>query len=159
MPGFLLAKKVYETYQKNPEVNCLILLNHGIFTFSNSAKESYDLMIKNVTIAESAIKKMKSKKIKQVRPTMNTLHPSDIAPILRGLLTDDNKDDTFIINFRLNKDIKYFMNGVGVKKYSHRGTVTPDHVIRIKPYPLVIDITPKMPQKFYRKSISRSKKI
>ena len=158
MPGFLLAKKVYETYQKNPEVNCLILLNHGIFTFSNSAKESYDLMIKNVTIAESAIKKMKSKKIKQVRPTMNTLHPSDIAPILRGLLTDDNKDDTFIINFRLNKDIKYFMNGVGVKKYSHRGTVTPDHVIRIKPYPLVIDITPKDDLKSFTEKASREVK-
>ena len=102
MPGFLLAKKVYETYQINTDVNCLILLHHGIFTFSNSAKESYDLMIKNVTIAESAIKKMKSKKIRQVSPATNTLRPSDIAPILRGLLTVDNKDETFIINFRLN---------------------------------------------------------
>ena len=143
MPGFSLAKKVYEIYQKNPDLNCLILMNHGIFTFSDSAKESYDIMIKNVSLAESAIKKMKSKKIKQVRPITNTLSPSDIAPILRGLLTDDDKDDTFIVNFRLNKDIKYFMNGVNVKKYSYRGTVTPDHVIRIKPYPLVIDLTQK----------------
>ena len=31
MPGFLLAKKVYETYQKNPEVNCLILLNQDLY--------------------------------------------------------------------------------------------------------------------------------
>ena len=143
MPGFLLAKKVYETYQKNPNVNCLILLNHGIFTFSNSAKESYDLMIKNVTIAESAIRKMKNKKLRQIKSFKNILKPADIAPILRGLLTDNKKDESFVINYRINKDIKYFMNGVDVKKYSQCGTVTPDHVIRIKPFPLIIDIDSK----------------
>ena len=137
MPGFLLAKKVFEIYQNNPEVNCLILLNHGIFTFSNSAKESYDLMIRNVTLAESAIKKMKSKKLKQIKISKCKLSPYEIAPVLKGLLTE--KDNSFIINYRLNKDIKYFMNGVNVNKYSHLGTVTPDHVIRIKPYPLIID--------------------
>jgi len=66
MPGFLLARKVFETYKKNPNLNCLILLNHGIFTFSDNAKEAYDLMIKNVSRAESAIKKMKTKKIRQI---------------------------------------------------------------------------------------------
>ena len=139
MPGFLLAKKVFEIYQNNPEVNCLILLNHGIFTFSNSAKESYDLMIRNVTLAESAIKKMRSKKLKQIKISKCKLSPYEIAPVLKGLLTE--KDNSFIINYRLNKDIKYFMNGVNVNKYSHLGTVTPDHVIRIKPYPLIIDPT------------------
>ena len=82
MPGFLLAKKVFEIYQKNPEVNCLILLNHGIFTFSDSGKEAYDLMIKNVTLAELAIKKMKSKKIKQIKLSKARLNPSEIAPVL-----------------------------------------------------------------------------
>ena len=139
MPGFLLAKKVFEIYQKNPEVNCLILLNHGIFTFSNSGKEAYDLMIKNVTLAELAIKKMKNKKIKQIKLSKTRLNPSEIAPVLRGLLTE--KDNSFIINYRVNKDIKYFMNGVDVNKYSHLGTVTPDHVIRIKPYPLIVELT------------------
>ena len=139
MPGFLLAKKVLEIYQKDPEVNCLILLNHGIFTFSDSGKEAYDLMIKNVTLAELAIKKMKSNKIKQIKLSKNILNPSEIAPVLRGLLTD--KDNSFIVNYRTNKDIQYFMNGVDVKKYSHLGTVTPDHVIRIKPYPLIIELT------------------
>ena len=108
MPGFLLAKKVYETYQKDPDVNCLILLNHGIFTFSDSAKESYDLMIRNVTIAESAIRRMKNKKIKQVKSFNNLLKPADIAPVLRGLLIDNKKDDSFVINYRVNRDIEYF---------------------------------------------------
>ncbi len=62
MPGYGLAKKINEVYSKNPNINCLILLNHGIFTFANDAKESYDLMIKYVSDAEKAIKKLKKKK-------------------------------------------------------------------------------------------------
>ena len=64
MPGFKLAKKVNEIYSKNPNINCLILMNHGIFTFGNDAKETYDLMIKYVSQAERAVKKIKSKKNK-----------------------------------------------------------------------------------------------
>ena len=67
MPGFMLAKKINEVYSKNPNINCLILMNHGIFTFANDCKEAYDLMIKYVSKAERAIKKLKSKKIKQIK--------------------------------------------------------------------------------------------
>ena len=62
MPGFGLAQKINEVYSKNPNIDCLILLNHGIFTFDNDAKKSYDLMIKYVSIAERAVKRLKEKK-------------------------------------------------------------------------------------------------
>jgi len=67
MPGFMLAKKINEIYSKNPNINCLILMNHGIFTFADKAKEAYDLMIKYVSQAERAVKKLKVKKIKQIK--------------------------------------------------------------------------------------------
>ena len=38
----------------------LILLNHGIFTFGDTAKESYDRMIKYVNIAEKELSKYKN---------------------------------------------------------------------------------------------------
>ncbi len=140
MPGFGLAKKINEIYSKNPSINCLILLNHGIFTFADNAKEAYSLMIKYVSQAEKAIKKLKSKKIQQIKNYPLKFNPEEIAPILRGLLSED-KDQKFIINYRLNKKLKYFINGKNVKTYSSKGTATPDHVIRVKPFPLVI--TPK----------------
>ena len=40
MPGFMLAKKINEVYSKNPNIDCLILMNHGIFTFAYDAKEA-----------------------------------------------------------------------------------------------------------------------
>ena len=140
MPGFGLAQKINEVYKKNPNINCLILLNHGIFTFDNEAKKSYDLMIKYVSIAEKTIRKLKRKKIKQIANYNTKFKPHEIAPILRGLLSE-NHNQKFILNYRSNKNLNYFINGKDVKRYSSIGTATPDHVIRVKPFPLVI--TPK----------------
>jgi len=140
MPGFMLAKKINEIYSKNPNINCLILMNHGIFTFADDAKESYDLMIKYVSQAERAIKKLKVKKIKQIKNFSTKFSPHEIAPVIRGLLSN-TKDQKFVVNYRLNKHLKYFMNGKNVRSYSSKGTATPDHVIRVKPFPLII--TPK----------------
>ena len=137
MPGFGLAQKINEVYSKNPNINCLILLNHGIFTFDNDAKKSYDLMIKYVSIAERTIKTLKRKKIKQIKNFNTKFKPHEIAPILRGLLSE-NKDQKYIINYRSNKTLNYFINGKEVERYSSIGTATPDHVIRVKPFPLVI---------------------
>jgi rhamnose utilization protein RhaD (predicted bifunctional aldolase and dehydrogenase)/NAD(P)-dependent dehydrogenase (short-subunit alcohol dehydrogenase family) len=140
MPGFGLAKKIHEIYSKNPKINCLILLNHGIFTFANDAKEAYSLMIKYVSQAEKAIKKLKIRKIKQIKNYPTKFTVSEAAPIIRGLLSE-RKDQKFILNYRINKNLKYFINGKNIKIYSNKGTATPDHVIRVKPFPLII--TPK----------------
>ena len=140
MPGFGLAKKINDVYTKNPDINCLILMNHGIFTFAESAKEAYSLMIKYVSQAEKATKKLKVKKIEQIKKYSTKFTVSDVAPIIRGLLAE-NKDQKFIVNYRLNKDLEYFINGKNIRTYSTKGTATPDHVIRVKPFPLII--TPK----------------
>jgi len=137
MPGFMLAKKINEIYSKNPKINGLILMNHGIFTFADNCKEAYDLMIKYVSRAERAVKKLKSRKIKQIKKFNTKFNPHEIAPIIRGLLSED-KDEKFVINYRLNNHLKYFINGKNVRSYSSKGTATPDHVIRVKPFPLII---------------------
>tara|TARA_B110000967_G_C18895665_1_gene570448 strand:+ start:1369 stop:3402 length:2034 start_codon:yes stop_codon:yes gene_type:complete len=140
MPGFGLAKKINEVYSMNPNIDCLILMNHGIFTFANNAKEAYSLMIKYVSKAEKAVKKLKVKKIKQINNFSTRFDVGEVAPILRGLLSEQ-KDQKFIVNYRINNKLKYFINGQNIKSYSSKGTATPDHVIRVKPFPLII--TPK----------------
>src|SRR6516165_1626195 len=57
IPGFALAKSVAEVFDKNPDVQGLVLLQHGIFTFGDSAKQSYDRMIEMVTLAEERLSK------------------------------------------------------------------------------------------------------
>ena len=145
MPGFMLAKKINEIYSKNPNINCLILMNHGIFTFADDCKEAYNLMIKYVSKAERAIKKLKSKKIKQIKKFTTKFNVHEIAPIIRGLLSE-NKDQKFVVNYRLNKHLKYFINGKNVRSYSSKGTATPDHVIRVKTFSFNNNTEGKIPQ-------------
>ena len=138
MPGFELAKKVHEIYIKYPNIECLILLNHGIFTFNNNPKKSYSLMIKYVSIAEMALKKFKRKKNEQVKKNIFTFKPHEIAPILRGLLSEKNKESKFIVNYRSSSNLNYFLNDKNIKRISSFKMATPDHVIRIKPFPLIL---------------------
>src|ERR1019366_4406711 len=56
-PGFGLAKKAAEVFEKNPQVEGLILDKHGIFTFGADAREAYERMIAFVTLAENRLKK------------------------------------------------------------------------------------------------------
>ncbi|RPH00746.1 bifunctional aldolase/short-chain dehydrogenase, partial [bacterium TMED221] len=61
MPGFILAKKIAELTKKVDwgELRGMILLNHGVFSFGDDAKTSYDRMIKIVSKGEDFLKNKK----------------------------------------------------------------------------------------------------
>src|SRR5262245_38808468 len=67
MPGFALAKKAAEVFEKNPVVEGLILDKHGIFTFGDDAREAYERMIEFVTLAEDRLRKKGNVKFASVR--------------------------------------------------------------------------------------------
>ena len=139
MPGFNLSKKAIEIYEKNPKVEGLILLNHGIFTFGDTAKQSYQRMIKFISIAEKSLKN-KSKKIKKDNYIEKKIEPSYIANLLRKYLSIPKEDDfeKKIISFTKLS----FTNNLFSKKIINKinAPVTPDHVIRIKSKPLFLDL-------------------
>ena len=56
MPGFALSKAAADAYDSTPGVKGLILDKHGIFTFAETARESYELMIEMVSRAEARIR-------------------------------------------------------------------------------------------------------
>src|SRR6201747_1355763 len=55
IPGFALAKSVADVFDKNPGVEGLVLLQHGIFTVGDSAEQAYGRMIEFVTLAEGRL--------------------------------------------------------------------------------------------------------
>ena len=52
MPGFPLAKAVADAFERQPDCVGIVLLHHGIFTFGDTAKQSYERMIALVSAAE-----------------------------------------------------------------------------------------------------------
>ena len=137
MPGFLLARKVSQLYKFNPQVQGMILYRHGIFSYGATAKESYDRMIKLVSLAENYLKSEKIKKIKKISIKKIRFKSSDIAPLVRGAISQ-NKN--YILNFRTSRSLLSVINSLDAKKILSRGVVTPDHVIRTKPKYLVVNI-------------------
>ena len=135
MPGFQLAKLSYEIYNEDKDVEGMLLLNHGIFTFGESAKQSYDRMIKYVTIAENYIKKNKKKY--SIIKFNNLKTSNDISVLCRKIFNqiDNNK---WIIKLNSSNEDKEFTLRKDINILFNKGPVTPDHVIRIKSQPLII---------------------
>ena len=137
MPGFILAKKVSEIYKYNPRLKGLILYKHGIFTFGETGEESYNRMISLVSKAERFLKSESLRKLKSIPISKRHVKPEAISPIIRGLVSSKYN---YIVNFRTGKDILEVINSQNAKKILSKGVVTPDHVLRIKPKILVVNI-------------------
>jgi rhamnose utilization protein RhaD (predicted bifunctional aldolase and dehydrogenase)/NAD(P)-dependent dehydrogenase (short-subunit alcohol dehydrogenase family) len=142
IPGFALAKSVAEVFDKNPKVDGLVLLQHGIFTVGDNAKQAYERMIEFVTMAEERL----SKDRKPLAPAdlpKNLARLSEIAPILRGAVAIERNAmagtvKRQILCFRTSPAILAYVNGAELARYSQQGVVTPDHTIRTKNWPLIV---------------------
>src|SRR4029079_9953422 len=83
IPGFALAKSVADVFDKNPNVEGLVLLQHGIFTVGDSAEQAYSRMIEFVTMAEERLTRQRKSLAQAALPAKLASVP-EIAPILRG---------------------------------------------------------------------------
>ena len=111
MPGFQLAKKAAEVFEKNTKVKGLILLNHGIFTFAEEAKESYVRMIKYISLAERELsKKSKSNTFKHYKE--KKISVSDVSNIIRQQVSkiSSRKIDRKIVTFQNPKFMSEFFS-------------------------------------------------
>ncbi len=141
MPGFDLAKAAAEAYEKNPKVKGLVLINHGLFTFAESAKTSYDYHIDAVTQAESYISQHTRKKltIRQTPPKQAKEILNSIAPILRGLYFEKSQMNWLVHHRECDKALQ-FASSQECLEWTQIGTATPDHVIRTKQKPLILNL-------------------
>jgi rhamnose utilization protein RhaD (predicted bifunctional aldolase and dehydrogenase)/NAD(P)-dependent dehydrogenase (short-subunit alcohol dehydrogenase family) len=139
MPGFSLAHQVAQVFEANPNAEGAILLRHGIFTWGDTARQSYERMIEFVSMAEARLAAGPRKPLAQVKfPPLARV--SDVAPILRGALAAKGHDGRYarmVLDYRDSPVARRFAGGQDIMRYSQQGLVTPDHVIRIKPWPLV----------------------
>src|SRR5215471_5306644 len=143
MPGFALAKKAAEVFEKNPAVEGLILDKHGIFTFGDNAREAYERMIEFATLAEEHLRKKGNVKFASAKLPREIAGVSDVAPIIRGACTSrdvfgQGAHKRLILDFRNTDEVLTFVNGQELARYARAGVVTPDHVIRTKPWPLIV---------------------
>jgi len=141
MPGFILAKKVYETTKTMDwkKIEGMILLNHGVFSFADNAKSSYERMIQIVSQAENYLKKhARISPPTAKKTTENLLHLARIRRAVSRI-----KGSPVIVKTVTDTEALDFSSQPQSLALASRGPLTPDHVIRTKPFPVQISENPE----------------
>ena len=135
MPGFALAKLAAEVAAAHPRAEGLLLLQHGLFTWGATARESYERHVWAVDAAERAIAARASAPAPVAAPSVRI---EDIAAELRGRLGEGQR--RYFLEVRRSEAIARFVDREDLASVSQRGPATPDHVIRTKATPLILDV-------------------
>lgn len=142
MPGFELAKDAASVADNNPKAEALLLLQHGHFTWGASAKESYDRVVSHTNSVAAWFADQREGVSYQVKSLKNEQTKKIIHYLTRALFSNSTKlAPSFVINWICTPEVvgkidQYIHQGV-----IERGVATPDHVIRIKPKPLMLPQT------------------
>ncbi|NIQ40335.1 MAG: SDR family NAD(P)-dependent oxidoreductase [Proteobacteria bacterium] len=152
MSGLPLAKGIIEEHERFPEAEAIVLLNHGIFTFAEDAKTSYERMIHYVSKAESYIAERIKGKPLITRRTDITV-PSNLASlaarfvqVVRGVCAHRSSDGRlrrFYMEIRSDPDIVEASLSREAQDACNSGALTPDHVIRTKNKVVYIESVPE----------------
>ncbi len=138
MPGFDLARKVSEEFSRQAHEGTLgmVLMNHGIFTFGESAQVSYERMIRLVDEAEQYLQQHDAWELSPSHKTQ----PFDILSISQ-LRRDISEVAGFpvITQCHQSNEILSFCQRDDLEQISQQGPATPDHVIRTKRLPMLND--------------------
>lgn len=146
MPGFKLSRKVFEMTTKIDwtQFEGMILLNHGIFSFGDTARESYTRMIDLVSLAEDFL--AKNSTLANTAATESVPGKAELlklACIRRKVSAIRGTGSLAQLNF--SKEARTFAKLTNVKEIATRGPITSDHLIRTKSVPAIID--PENPQR------------
>ncbi len=137
MPGFDLARLCAQLFfeQRQPATQGMILMNHGIFSFGETARESYERMIELVSRAENYLQKQKAWQISL--PAMAQSLPALRLPLtqLRQRLSQV-AGMPMILRQAYTPLIEKYLQHPQFPSISQQGPATPDHVIRTKRVPM-----------------------
>lgn len=146
-PGFDLGLKLENCLKENPGINGIMLGGHGLFTWGDTAYESY---INTLEVVEKYANYLKQNEGK-TRPVfggrkITSLHSDDrkkqavlLAPVLRGFCSNHTR---MIGHFTDDEKVLEFINSRDVERLAAMGTSCPDHFLRTKISPLVLSLSP-----------------
>lgn len=136
MPGFVLAREIFKMTRDIvwDEIEGMILLNHGVFTFHDDAKTSYDKMIEIVSEAENYLSKSAADSLVGIdKGEVDTMSIARIRQSVSQLW--GNPILAQIDNSEFNTA---FSNLPNLEPIMNRGPLTPDHIIRTKRTPVIL---------------------
>jgi len=145
-PGFDLGLKLQQCLQENPGIKGIMLGGHGLFTWGDTAYESYintlDVIEKYAKYLEENIGKLKpvfgGNKIASATAADRKKQAVLLAPVLRGFCSNQTR---MIGHFTDDEKVLEFINSQDAERLAAMGTSCPDHFLRTKISPLVLPLS------------------
>ncbi|MBU2549305.1 MAG: bifunctional aldolase/short-chain dehydrogenase [Proteobacteria bacterium] len=149
-PGFPLARQLALALEARPDLEALVVLGHGIFTFGDEAKIAYDRMIECVSRAEALIEAKRGTRATAGPLTeASIVSPGDAARFTQtargacSYLGPDGRRRRFLAEIRSGPDMAAASLYPEAPDICASGVLTPDHVIRTKNRYLYIEKLPE----------------
>ena len=138
MPGFDLARLCAEEFaaHKGDQTIGMVLMNHGIFSFGNTAQESYERMIALVSEAETYLQQHHAWNIPKTPVTQSQTPLGHTLAELRAQISAVAGFPVIMSLTQTEKTLR-FTQCQDIAEISQQGPATPDHVIRTKRLPLL----------------------
>jgi rhamnose utilization protein RhaD (predicted bifunctional aldolase and dehydrogenase)/NAD(P)-dependent dehydrogenase (short-subunit alcohol dehydrogenase family) len=136
MPGFDLARVVAQRFAEaaGPNTVGMVLLNHGVFSFGETARESYERMIDLVSRAETYLQTQGAWDIPPPSSSSACRAPRDELASLRRDVSEA-AGRPMILSSHTDARSMAFARRPDLSEVSQQGPATPDHVIRTKRTP------------------------
>jgi len=145
-PGFDLGLKLKECLDKNPGIRGIMLGSHGLFTWGDTSYECYVNTLEVVERCADYLEENTGKnkpvfggKKQESLPKKNRLEQASmLAPVLRGFCSSETK---MIGHFTDDERVLEFINSNDLDRLAPMGTSCPDHFLRTKISPLVLNLS------------------
>jgi len=145
-PGFDLGLKLRQCLDENPGIRGIMLGSHGLFTWGDTAYESYMNTLEVIERCAEYLQENIGKKapvfggqrMESLPKAERLARAAALAPVLRGYCSSKTK---MIGHFTDDDRVLEFINSKDLDRLAPLGTSCPDHFLRTKISPLVLDFS------------------
>lgn len=148
-PGFELGLWLEKFCLENPEAKGVVLASHGLFTWGDTPKECYETTISVINQAIAWFERRSEgvaifggEVVKSLDATARRIVAAKLMPRIRGLISEKSHK---LGHFDDSPAVLEFVNSRDLRPLAALGTSCPDHFLRTKIRPLVIEFDPANP--------------
>ncbi|RUW37528.1 MULTISPECIES: bifunctional rhamnulose-1-phosphate aldolase/short-chain dehydrogenase [unclassified Mesorhizobium] len=148
-PGFELGLWLEKFCLENPDAKGVVLESHGLFTWGDTPKECYETTISVINQAIDWFERKSQGKaifggevVKSLDAPARRAIAAKLMPRIRGLISEKSHK---LGHFDDQPAVLEFVNSKDLRPLAALGTSCPDHFLRTKIRPLVIEFDPKNP--------------
>ncbi|SMB84089.1 bifunctional aldolase/short-chain dehydrogenase [Deinococcus hopiensis] len=145
-PGFTLSQQIGAAVRNNPGLEAVVMGKHGLVTWGDTAKESYETTLRIIGEAQAYLDAHQEEqpfggvKVHSLPEDEANALLAEVLPVLRGAMKGARP---VVLNVDRSPEVMEFVNSNAAAELSQVGAACPDHLVHTKRTPLFLSWTPE----------------